>query len=388
MTAPHVARLVLEAVLTLILLTSWVFWMLAAWSARRFLRRRPEPDSESLPAVSILKPLKGADHEAYENFASFCRQDYPEIEILFGVADAADPAIAVVARLRRDFPEIAIRVLVAGETAGNPKSGILVALQAAARHEVLVVSDSDVRASPDCLRRIVAPLADPRTSLVSCLYRSRLAATLASRFESLFLDAGFLPAAIVAYRLGRRFGVGATMAVRRAALERIDGFAAFSRNLLDDYEIGARLAARGEGVVLSREVVTHVLGAGTWRELWDREVRWSRGIRAARLRDYAGLPLTFSTPAALLLAVAAGLSPLALAALAGSLLLRFWVALRLYADLGGEREPLSTLAWLPLRDCLSAVVWCAGCAGRRVRWRGSTYRLEPGGLMTPEPSEP
>ncbi len=391
--------------LAALLLASWAHWLLASASLRRFLRAGPESDPEPsdpepsdpeprpeiLPAVSVLKPVKGADHEAYECFASFCRQDYPDYEVLFAVARADDPAIPLVERLRREVPERPIRLLVAGESAGNPagnpKTALLEWLAGAARGEVLVPADSDVHVDPDFLRRLVSPLADPAVGLVSALYRSRGGTTLAARLLGLYLDGAFLPSAVLAYRaFGRRFALGAAMAFRRRDLERIGGYGAFRDRLLDDYEIGARIAAAGLEVRLSTTVVTHVLGAESFRGQWQRELRWNRGIRAVRPADYAGLLVTQTIPLALLLAVLtipADLGGWGLAALLGSLALRAAVACRAAVDLGGGRPPLADLALLPLRDLFTAVAWAAGLAGRRVTWRGARYLVRRDGGMEP-----
>jgi ceramide glucosyltransferase len=377
----------------LFLLASWAYWLVASACLRRFLRAAvPEPRPEILPPVSVLKPVKGADHEAYESFASFCRQDYPDYEVLFAAARADDPAVPLVEtlieRLRRD--DRAIRLLVTGEAggnpagnpAGNPKTALLERLAGEARGEVLVAADSDVRADPDALRRLVAPLANPAVGLVSALYRSRGGTTLAARLLGLYLDGSFIPSAVLAHRIaGRRFALGATMAFRRRDLERLGGYAAFRDRLLDDYEIGVRMAALGLQVRLSPAVVTHVLGAESFRGQWQRELRWNRGIRAVRPADYAGLLVTQTTPLALLvflLALPAGLGGWGLAALLGTLALRAAVAYRAASDLGG-RPPLSDLALLPLRDLFTTVAWAAGLAGRRITWRGARYLVRRDG---------
>ncbi len=375
--------------LFLLLAASWAYWLIASASLRRFLHLPPPDPPPRWPSVSILKPVKGADHEAYESFASFCRQEYGDFEILFGAARADDPAIAVVDRLRRNFPERPIRLLVTGEADGNPKTAILARLAAEARGEILLPADSDIDAAPETVRRLVAALADPAVGIVSCVYRSRGAATLAARLLGLYLDGGFVPSAVFAYRLaGRRFAMGAAMAFRRRDLERIGGYAAFGDRLLDDYEIGSRIAALGLEVRLSPAVVTHVLGGETFRGQWQRELRWNRGIRAVRPADYAGLAITQTTPIALLLCLATGCASWSLGTLAATLVLRGAVAYRAARDLGGHFSAVELL-WLPARDLLTALAWCAGFAGRRITWRGARYLVKPdGGVEAVRPKEP
>src|SRR6059058_5221112 len=214
-----------------------LFQVAAAW---RFLRRaRRGRRAGALPPVTVLKPLKGPGVELYENLASFCRQSYPSYQIVFGVADAQDPAVAVVQRLRRDFPEHDIVLAVGSGRGTNRKVANLEHMMPHARHDVLVMSDSDIRVGPDYLRTMVAPLADPAVGLTTCLYRGRGNFGLPSIIESLFINTDFVPNALVAHWVQPfRYAFGASIAVTREALERIGGFAAFADYLADDYQLG------------------------------------------------------------------------------------------------------------------------------------------------------
>lgn len=370
----------LTLLLTLLVVASWIYWVVAWWMVRAFFRAAPR-DGEFMPPVSILKPCRGLDVEAYENLASFCRQDYPVYEMLVGVADAADPVIPLVHRLQQEFPDRPIRWFVAPPLGVNPKVGIMHYLAAQARHDVLVISDSDMRVTPDYLRRVVAPLADPSTGLVTCAYRAGQALTFTARLEALHMGVTFLPSVVVARGfLNMRFAMGATVALRRSDLERIGGFAALADCLADDHELGVRIADLGLQNQLSDYVTVSVLGATTFREQWNREVRWARCNRVSQPREYPGLILTFSTPLSVLLVLAAGFAPPAWLVLMGSLLLR-WLVGWLITNYTGDHVARRWLIWLPVRDLLSAAVWCAGAVGRRVVWRGETYELRDGGLM-------
>jgi len=334
-----------------------------------------------MPPVSILKPVKGLDFQAYENFVSFCRQDYPEFELLFGVADLADPVIPVIERLQRDFPQHNIRLFVVEASGSNRKASVLHHLAGQACHEVLVISDSDMRVASDYLRRVVAPLAHEDIGLVTCPYRGEASLTLTARLEALYLGSTFLPSVIVARRfLDMRFALGATMALRRSDLARIGGFAAVADYLADDYQIGARVASLGLRVHLSDYVVAYFMGATTFRGQWNREVRWLRCSRVSRPLEYPGMLLTFSTPLAATLALASGFSPLGRWALLISVLVR-WLVAWLVTGYTGDQTARRWLIWLPLRDMLSALVWCAGGLGRSVTWRGEKFRLLPDGRM-------
>ncbi|MGE5597913.1 MAG: bacteriohopanetetrol glucosamine biosynthesis glycosyltransferase HpnI [Bacteroidota bacterium] len=365
--------------LGMLTVVSWIYWLVASWLAREFFR---EPAAENLdftPAVSILKPVKGVDPGAYENFASFCRQDYPQYEMIFGVADPTDPVIPVIERLMREFPERPIRLSVAEPRGANRKAGLLHHLAGQAAHDILVLSDSDIRVGPDYLRRVVAPLSDPKVGAVTCPYHGAEALTVAAGLEALHMGATFLPSVIVARRLLRmRFALGAGVALRRSDLARIGGFAALAEYLADDYQLGARLSDLGLRIQLSDYVLDIVLGAVTLREQWRREVRWARCNRVSRPREYPGLLLSFSTP----LAAAWSLLSGEWRVLAASVLIRWAIAWRL-TGYTGDRATRAWLPWLPVCDFLEAAVWFAGGIGRRVIWRGEEFLLAGDGRMRP-----
>ena len=384
----------LHKLLLLLVLAGWIYWLVATALVCLFFRHGPKrldrgtesstpgpSSSQHEPPVSILKPVKGIDAQAYENFASFCLQDYPEFELLFGVADPADPVIPLVERMQREFPHLNIRLVIAGALGPNRKAGILHHLAACASHEILVVSDSDMRVSPDYLHRVVAPLADPAIGMVTCPYRGDSALTFAARLEALHMGVTFLPSVLVARQLlAMRFAMGATMVLRRADLERAGGFIAVSDYLADDYQLAIRISDLGLRVMLSDYVVASVLGATRFVEQWNREVRWTRTNRANRPVEYPGLLITFSAPLALVLALLAPADPLGWRLLAASVVLR-WMLGWITTGYTGDTEARRWLIWLPVRDMLSALVWCAGGLGRRIHWRGEEYTLEPDGRL-------
>ncbi|NOZ29420.1 MAG: glycosyltransferase [Chloroflexi bacterium] len=375
----------LRTAFALFTFVSWIYWLVAWWHVRAFFRDPSEPDHDFAPPVSILKPIKGLDAQAYQNFASFCQQDYPDFELIFGVADSSDPAVPIVQRLQRDFPQHNIRLIVTPAIGTNPKASILHGLAAQARHETLVISDSDIRVSSDYLRRVVAPLADARIGLVTCLYRGEAALNLTARLEALHMGVTFLPSVVVARKLlDMRFALGATMVLQRETLAHIGGFAAVADYLADDYQVGARVAALGLRVHLSNYVVRSILGATSFREQWDRETRWARCIRVSRPWEYPGLLLTFSTPLAIAFALATRLAPEGQQVLTISLLLRWLVAWQVthYTD---DRESRKWLILLPIRDMLSVLIWCAGAMGRQVTWRGERFALTADGRLHPLP---
>ncbi len=390
-----VAASVLETLLLALIVASWIYWLVACFLVFYFFRRGPGNRARGpvareaaaspafTPPVSILKPVRCLDAQAFENFASFCRQDYPVFELLFGVEDAADPVVPVIERLQREFPECRIRLLVTEPLGPNRKAGILHGLVAEAAYEILVISDSDMRVTPDYLGRVVAPLADEAIGLVTCPYRGAAALTFTARLEALHMGVTFLPSVMVARKfLAMRFAMGATVALRRADLERIGGFASIADYLADDFQLAVKISALGRRVCLSDYVVVSVLGATSLLEQWNREVRWARTNRVNRPREYPGMLLTLSTPLAALLVPITGYAPSAWRVLLASILLR-WVVGWVVTGCTGDSEARRWLIWLPVRDMFSGLVWAVGGIGRRVVWRGQEYFVLPDGRLQP-----
>ncbi len=383
------ARSVIEGAAVLGAVSSLGFYLLSGCGIASFLlhRRDKSASNESrnlpLPPVSILKPLKGLDPQMWEAFCSHCEQDYPEFELIFGVSDPNDPAIALVLRLQEKYPRRKIDLLVCPRDLGNNrKLGTLAQMLPSARHEVLLLNDSDIRVPPDYLRRVIAPLAESTVGLVTCLYRGIPRPTVGSRLEALGISTDFVPGVLSARLIegGLHFGLGSTLAFRRSDLQAIGGFEAFVDYLADDYEIGNRIARLGKRIELSEVVVETFLPAYSFREYVDHQLRWARSVRAARSWGYAGLILTFGLPWA------------TLAFLAGREALWAWwlfvvtVAARtsvgLTAAVAGldDTQPLRDLFLLPLRDLIAPVIWAAGLVGNRIFWRGDEFYLNNGRL--------
>ncbi|MGC8875186.1 MAG: bacteriohopanetetrol glucosamine biosynthesis glycosyltransferase HpnI [Chloroflexia bacterium] len=362
---------------------SALYWIVAWLSVRAFFRERRSYPGDFTPPVSILKPIRGVDPGLYENLASFCRQDYPEYEILCGVLDADDPAIAVVQQLQRTFPERNIRLLKACPLGANRKASILHALAAEARYPILVASDSDMRATPDYLRRVVAPLADPEVGVVTSLCRGSQPESVGAVMEALELGACFAPPALMGLHLLRMaYGFGASIVLRREDLERVGGFAAVADYLADDFQIAARVAQLGRRVVLSDYLIDNVLGRMPLREVYERHVRWLRCARVSRPREYIPMAITLTLPLALLALLFTGFGPLGWLVFLGSLLIREGTTW-LIAGHTGDTVVRRHLLWLPLSDLLHACYWAMALLGRRVTWRGDVYLVQRDGRMVP-----
>ena len=367
------------------------YYLVCLWSARSYLRETRLRLQEhaalgvSLPPVSILKPLKGVDPQIYESFRSHCDQDYPEeYEIIFGVSEADDPAVAIVRRLQQEFPQKRIELIVCSERLGvNVKVSNLIQMLRSARYDTLLVNDSDIRVDPGYLRRVVTPLNDPGIGMVTCLYRGIANATLGSRLEALGISTDFAPGVLVARSVegGVRFGLGSTLVFRRRELQAIGGFEALLDYLADDYELGKRIHDLGKRVELSENVVETFLPAYTLTHFFQHQLRWGRAIRDSRRGGYIGLLFTFGLPWALVAAIANYREVWAWVLLMVVAILRVAVALVVGGNVLGDRQVLDWLFILPLRDSIAVLVWIASFGGSTINWRGDAFVLKNGRLI-------
>jgi ceramide glucosyltransferase len=368
-------------------ISSSFYYLVCLWGALKFLRHRRGHGlarTEFLPPVSILKPLKGIDPQIYESLRSHCLQDYPDYEIVFGVGDASDPAIESVERLRLEFPSQAIHLIVCREKLGeNVKVSNLAQMLETARSDYLIVNDSDIRVEPDYVKRVVEPLADSKTGMVTAPYRAVPQATLGSRLEALGISTDFCAGVLAASVLERsiRFGLGSTLTFRRVDLEKIGGFESFVDYLADDYELGKRIAGLGLQIVLSDVVVETHLPAYAFRSFLAHQLRWARGVRDSRPGGYFGLVFTFGLMWAGLAAV------LAHGAMWSGMLFALVIALRMaVATVVGRRVLGDRRLWLdlwllPLRDLIAVGVWAVSFLGHSVIWRGDRFVLKDGRLI-------
>ena len=371
------------------------YYLVCLWSAIAYTQgckipavRREESGEHENPPVSILKPLKGEDPEIYESFRSHCLQDYPQYEIIFGVSDANDPAVRVVERVRQEFPQRAIQLQVCSEILGaNTKVSNLEQMARAARYEHLIVSDSDIRVEPDYLRKVMAPLSDPKVGMVTCPYRGIAAPTMGSKLESLGISTDFCAGVLVARLIegGVRFALGSTMAFRRRELAAIGGFESFVNYLADDYELGKRVAALGLEVHLSEVVVETFLPAYNLRQFFEHQLRWARGVRDSRRAGYMGLLFTFGWQWALLAILASRGASWAWELTAVAIFLRFVVAWMVGVGVLKDRQVLRLLPLVLLRDLAGVLVWLASFASNTVSWRGDRFHLKNGKLARIHP---
>jgi ceramide glucosyltransferase len=372
-----------QDLLIVLILAANIYYLLCIISAYQFFQKKSEPLSSETPAVTILIPLSGADFEAYENYASFCKQDYPLYQIVFGVQEESDPAVQIVHQITKDFPDCDISLSISSTTIGlNLKVSNLQNMVAFAKYDILAVVDSDIRVGEEYLRNIVSELSKERVGLVTCLYRGIRAGNLAAKLEAIGITSEFASGVLVARLLeGIKFALGATLATKREVLDRIGGFPALADYLADDFMLGNLISDAGFEVRLSPYVVKTVLASPSFWSMVKHQVRWARGTRICRPKSYLGLLFTYGTPLALLNLVFPG------HLLPGWILLGFTLLMRLFASwtvgVRGLKDPIpKKYFWLvPAREILSLGIWCWSLVGKTVEWRGQILELMKDGKI-------
>jgi ceramide glucosyltransferase len=359
-------------------LAAAAYYLLVLVAAWRWPRRAAAAGDGDAPPVSILKPIHGRDPGFYEAIRSHALQDYPQFEILFGFSDPDDPAIEDVARLRAEFPRLPVSLHFVTTAAPNTKVGVLAELAKRARHPVLLVNDSDITVEPGYLRAVTAPLRDPGVGMATCLYRAS-ADSWAARAEALGIATEFAPSVLVARLLGvAEFALGATMVFRAADLRAAGGFDAIAGYLADDYQLGLRLTRLGRRIEFAPVVVETSLGAPSWAEVSQHQLRWSRTIRVSRSSGYYGYVVTHATLWALA-AFAAGVWQVGIAAL----VIRMAAGAVVARGILGYRRIARDWWMIPLRDLFGFAVWAAGLFGNQVMWRGKLLHLRSDGRLEP-----
>jgi len=343
--------------------------------------------SEALPFVSILKPLHGAEPRLEENLTSFFLQDYPAFEIVFGLRNAADPALLVVENLRTRYPRVAVKVVFSGEPRWpSAKVWSLDKMISQTTSEYLVISDSDILVCPDFLRNVVPPLLDYANGLVTCLYRGVPARDFWSRLEALGMSVELPSGVLIADMMeGMQFALGSVLAVRRDALDACGGIRCAAEYYSDDFILGNRIHTAGYRVVLSHYRVAHVLCAQTFRQTFATQTRWMQSTRYSRPKGHLGTGLTFAVPFGILGLISAlvlGHPQLGATLFAWSILNRIAQCVVIGYFVVDDRRALVRAALYPLRDLLGFIVWVSSyCGGSSFHWRGELYSFTPGGRI-------
>jgi ceramide glucosyltransferase len=365
----------------------FIYYLIALFSSWRFFRRRPSQVSFT-PKASILKPIRGVDPGAYENFASLCRQDYPDYEILFCVNERTDPVLPVVEKLQRDFPERQIRILYGTQSnAPNDKVAKLARLVAEAQNEILVMGDSDVRVQPDYLRSVIAPLSNPNVGAVTCFYMPVESRTFAQNLQATGMVSDFYAGVIVAWQLdGVKFALGPTIATRRSNLAEFGGFQVIEDRPGDDLLVGRLIADRGHEVVLLPHIVWKLAGYQSVDDLMDKRLRWMVVMRHMRPWGHLGLVFTQGLPWSLI-AIAIHPTPqIGIAYLGTYLILRAAMAWSI-----GIRGLKQSRVWkeiplIPVWDAFALAIWLASFFRNTIRWRDGEYYIRDGKLCPATPS--
>ena len=352
-------------------------YQLVALAATLRWRFAPRPQAESLPPISILKPIRGTDPGFWDALRSHAELDYPDYEILFCIGEFDDPAIPEIQRLIAEYPGRPMRLIERTTEAPNRKVGSLIDLAREARHDVIVLNDGDIAVPRDYLRAIAAQLDVAGTGLVTALYRAD-GFHAPGKFEALGVSTDFTPSTLVAPFAGiEEFGMGSTLALTRETLEAAGGFEAIAGYIADDYQLGKNVYALGLRVALLPFAVSTSLNASTFRQAWEHQLRWARTVRVSRggLVGYVGLPVTHATLWALIAALAGHPA-------AGAMLFALRLLCAVSAALAvGDRPALRRMWLLPLRDLWSTAVWMAGLVGHTVRWGPYLLRLTPDGRI-------
>jgi len=370
----------LNLAIAIVLIPAWVYLIGSAMAVMRFARRAL-PVVLDRPAVSVLKPLHGDEPGLHENLRSFAEQDYPVLQLVVGINDPGDGALAAARALMCDLPSRDISLVIDARASGsNKKVANLENMFEAARHDLLVLADSDMRVDRNYLGAVTAPLHDPQTGVVTCLYKGVSTGGTWSDFGAMHINFGFLPSALVAESLGLGGGCfGATISLRRETLARIGGFARLRDELADDHRIGDEVRAVGLAVVLSPYIVEARVTENGLADLWRHELRWARTVRAVAPAGFAGSVLAHPVAVAALAAATAGFALTPCIFLVISCVLRWATARVIAAALG---LPPAKPWLLPLRDALSFAVFVASFFGRTVFWRDQVFHVEASGRMT------
>ncbi len=368
----------------------FVYYLLALFSSCRFFRsaaRRAARNHQFTPPVSILKPVRGADPESYENFASQCRQEYPEYEVIFCTGSPDDPAVPVIQKLIADFPACRIRLIYSdGHSAVNDKVAKLRLLTEQARYDVLVINDADVRVAPDYLRSIVAPLQESQVGGVTCFYTSTADANLAERLHSIGMISDFYPGILVAWQLdGIKFALGPTIVTTRENVRAFGGFENLENRPGDDLLLGRLIARQGHEVVLSSYTIRTVPDFSSLRALWHKRTRWMLVMRHMRPWGHLGLIFTFGLAWSIAAVAVYPAAPIAAGYFGAYAFFRCAMTLLIGSGLN-QRGTWKRLPLIPLWDLMAFAIWIASFLRRSLLWRGVEYHIRDGRLVLAHPA--
>ena len=364
---------------------SLAYYVLCLLAAMQF-RNEKRASSGYAPPVSILKPLKGCDPEMYESLRSHCVQEYPEFEIIFGVNDATDEAIPNVERLKADFPNIPIKLVIASQVLGeNRKVSNVIHMLREAKHEHVLINDGDISVPSNYLRDVLSGFAvsgEKKVGMVTCLYRGVGGKTIWSKLEGYGINVDFMAGVLAAKFIDGevRFALGSTLATTKEAIAAIGGMETLVDYLADDYELGKRIFEAGYRVIVSHVVVHTLLPDYTYTSFMDHQLRWGRTVRSSRPGGYFGMVITFGMIWALLTIAASFGAPWSWGLLLVVLGAKTAVAFAIGREIIGDEQFKRHLWLLPLREVVTPLIWFRSLVGDKIVWRGETYTLREGKL--------
>ncbi|QIR41201.1 glycosyltransferase [Tolypothrix sp. PCC 7910] len=373
---------IIAALLFILCLSAIFFYSFAIYAAIAFFHQPRDIDLEFHPPVSILKPICGVDRDAEKNLASFCQQDYPQYQIIFAVRDRQDPGIEVINKIIQQFPDVDIDLVICDRIIGaNLKVSNLANAVTVAKHEILLIADSDIFVGKDYLQRVIQPFKDEKVGVVTCFYRS-LAQGWVTILEAIGTACDFHPGVLVSNQLeGIKFAFGSTIVIRKQALAAMGEFEAIANHLADDFQLGYLPAQAGYQVVLSDYIVDHVLDDSSLADVIQRQIRWARCIRVSRPGGYVGLLFTFGTVNSLLFLLATGGSIFGWVVLAITWVMRSLMAWVVGVTMLNDQVAKQFFWVIPARDLFHFAIWCSGFVGSTVVWRGQKFKLSAGGKL-------
>jgi ceramide glucosyltransferase len=363
-------------------ITSIIYYLLTIYAGVKFFQQKTPINSQFHPPVTILKPLCGLDNDTYGNLASFCQQNYHEYQIVFAVQNSDDPCIEIVNKLLAEFPHLDLELMISDRAIGtNLKVSNLNNALTKAKHNILIIADSDIRVKPDYLQTVIQPLQDEKNGVVTCLYRS-ISNHWISSLESLARSTEFHPSVLLAQQLeGVKFAFGSTIVIRKQVLEKIGSFEAIADYLADDYLLGKLPTEIGYKTILSDYIVDHVLGESTIIESLQRQSRWDKCTKVSRLGGYIGLIFTYGTVHSLILLLLTKASILGIIVLTITWVIRLLSAWIIGVKLINDDLAKKYLFLVPIRDIISCCSWIYSFFSNQVEWRGKKFNLIKGGKL-------
>ncbi|ODS31590.1 MAG: ceramide glucosyltransferase [Candidatus Scalindua rubra] len=375
---------ILEVFLITCIIISIAYYVFSLYCTTSFFNKKCDADDNYLPPVTILKPINGVENGIYENLISYCKQDYPSYQVIFGVSNRKDHAIDVVKKVMNAFPQKDIELVINNDGIGpNPKISNLNNMYKKAKNDIIVMSDSDTRVNGDYLRKLVSPLSNENTGLVTCAYREKITNNITSMMESVSINHDFIPSIMVAQKVENlSYAFGVTIATKREILDDIGGFKEFANYLAEDFHFGKKISDAGYKLYLSDYIVDVIPEKKSFTNFFKHQLRWAKTIKACRPIGYISASFCkYGIVTSLVYLLISSFSTIAVILFITFLSVRIISASIIsFKYIKGQRSTLHLLL-LPISDILSFTIWCASFSGNRITWRGMKFLLKKGGKI-------